>query len=325
MRIDSRTPGAHHERFPPALPTEGRGPVRPSEQARLALALAAGKGAGAAGRFLHVRRRDQLSRGRCPAGSTRACCRKLRRRAMPARPRSPGATARRRPAGCSPPWRRSPAQRRPEPVRVEPAAGRDLGRRAGSRPAGPDGCAAAPAGSRRGDDAAGDPEVRPDMFLVTNIFRDQLDRFGELYSMATDAGGRHRGAARVTPGRTQRRRPARGEPRPAGPRSAPVLRPPGGRRRHGGARARRGHDPLRALPAPADAHRVVHLSHLGDYECHGCGISRPDLDIAVTAVRASPDGGSEITVETPGRDRAGCMCPCRDCTTSITPPPRSPA
>ena len=28
------------------------------------------------------------------------------------------------------------------------------------------------------------PEVTPDMVLVTNIFRDQLDRFGELYSMA---------------------------------------------------------------------------------------------------------------------------------------------
>ena len=28
------------------------------------------------------------------------------------------------------------------------------------------------------------PQVRPDTFLVTNIFRDQLDRFGELYSMA---------------------------------------------------------------------------------------------------------------------------------------------
>ncbi len=28
------------------------------------------------------------------------------------------------------------------------------------------------------------PEVAPDMVLITNIFRDQLDRFGELYSMA---------------------------------------------------------------------------------------------------------------------------------------------
>ena len=31
------------------------------------------------------------------------------------------------------------------------------------------------------------PEVVPDIILVTNIFRDQLDRFGELYSMARDA------------------------------------------------------------------------------------------------------------------------------------------
>jgi UDP-N-acetylmuramyl tripeptide synthase len=28
------------------------------------------------------------------------------------------------------------------------------------------------------------PEIAPDMVLITNVFRDQLDRFGELYSMA---------------------------------------------------------------------------------------------------------------------------------------------
>jgi UDP-N-acetylmuramyl tripeptide synthase len=46
-------------------------------------------------------------------------------------------------------------------------------------------------------------------------------------------------------------------------------------------------------------YRRAYLSHLGDYECPGCGSRRPDLDIAVTAVQALPDGGADITAETP--------------------------
>jgi len=142
------------------------------------------------------------------------------------------------------------------------------------------------------------PEVRPDTFLITNIFRDQLDRFGELYSMA-------RGLEAVIE---------------ALPASATVVL--------------NGDDPLVASLAPgaparrlyfgiqadgagsqvpehsADTircvrcqhlltYRVVHLSHLGDYECPQCGNARPPLDVAVTEVRPSSDAGSEITVETP--------------------------
>ena len=142
------------------------------------------------------------------------------------------------------------------------------------------------------------PEVRPDTFLVTNIFRDQLDRFGELYSMA-------RGLEAVIE---------------ALPPSATVVL--------------NGDDPLVASLAPAAcarrlyfgiqadtagtqvpehaadtircvrcqhplSYRVVYLSHLGDYQCPECGNARPVLDVAITAVRPSPGAGSEITVETP--------------------------
>lgn len=141
-------------------------------------------------------------------------------------------------------------------------------------------------------------DVRPDTFLVTNIFRDQLDRFGELHSMA-------RGLE------------ASIEALPA---SATVVL--------------NGDDPLVASLAPgAPAHRVyfgiradtaasqvpehaadsircarcqhllsyraVYLSHLGDYRCPECGYARPDLDVVVTAVRPSPQTGSEITAQTP--------------------------
>jgi lipid II isoglutaminyl synthase (glutamine-hydrolysing) len=141
------------------------------------------------------------------------------------------------------------------------------------------------------------PEVRPDAILITNIFRDQLDRFGELYSMA-------------------RKLEAVIEALPAS--AAVVLN---------------GDDPLVASIAPAAAarrlyfgiagdvagpevpehsadtircvrcqhmlsYRAAHLSHLGDYQCPACGNSRPALDVAVTAVRPL-DAGSTITVDTP--------------------------
>jgi UDP-N-acetylmuramyl tripeptide synthase len=142
------------------------------------------------------------------------------------------------------------------------------------------------------------PEVLPDAFVITNIFRDQLDRFGELYTMA-------KGLEAVIE---------------ALPASATVvlnaddplvasLAP--------GARARRLYygiaDDGAGLREPehsADtircvrcqhmlSYRAVHLSHLGDYECPECGNARPGLDVAVTAIRPSKEAGSEITIETP--------------------------
>jgi UDP-N-acetylmuramyl tripeptide synthase len=141
------------------------------------------------------------------------------------------------------------------------------------------------------------PEVRPDAFLVTNIFRDQLDRFGELYAVA-------KGLEAVIE---------------ALPASATVIL--------------NGDDPLVASLAPAAqarrlyfgirddslgtqvpehaadtircvrcqhplSYRAVYLSHLGDYHCQECQAGRPALDVAVSAVRQSPEAGSEITVET---------------------------
>jgi lipid II isoglutaminyl synthase (glutamine-hydrolysing) len=142
------------------------------------------------------------------------------------------------------------------------------------------------------------PDVRPDTFLITNIFRDQLDRFGELYSMA-------RGLEEVI------------EALPAS--AAAVLNgddplvaslAPGApaRRLYFGIQAdgagtqvpEHSADTIRCVRCQQRlSYRAVHLSHLGDYECPACGNARPGLDVAVTAIRPSRGGGSEITVETP--------------------------
>jgi len=142
------------------------------------------------------------------------------------------------------------------------------------------------------------PEVAPDMILITNIFRDQLDRFGELYAMA-----------RMLEASVEAL-PARGSVVLNGddPLVASLAPQAAARRLYFGLCAEdvgtetpeHAADTIRCVRCqhPLTYHRV-YASHLGDYECRGCGTRRPDLDIAVTRVQESPDGGTDMTVETP--------------------------
>jgi lipid II isoglutaminyl synthase (glutamine-hydrolysing) len=141
------------------------------------------------------------------------------------------------------------------------------------------------------------PEVRPDTFLVTNIFRDQLDRFGELYSMA-------RGLEAAIEALPASATVILNGDDPLVASFAPGAR---ARRLYFGIRAdgpqvpEHAADTIRCVRCQHQlTYRAVHLSHLGDYQCPECGNARPRLDVAVTAVRPLPDAGSEITVETPG-------------------------
>jgi UDP-N-acetylmuramyl tripeptide synthase len=142
------------------------------------------------------------------------------------------------------------------------------------------------------------PDVLPDTFVITNIFRDQLDRFGELYTMARDLeaviealppsatvvlNGDDPLVASFAPNAQARRLyfgiedASNGTTLPE--HAADTIR------------CVRCQHPLR--------YRVVHLSHLGDYVCPECGNERPPLDVAVTAIQPSQDTGSEISVATP--------------------------
>jgi UDP-N-acetylmuramyl tripeptide synthase len=145
------------------------------------------------------------------------------------------------------------------------------------------------------------PELGPDTLLVTNIFRDQLDRFGELYSMARGLeavietlpasatvvlNGDDPLVASLAPGTAARRL---------------YFGIQGGQAGSAGTQVpEHAADTIRCVRCQHPlSYRVVHLSHLGDYRCPECGNARPGLDVAVTAVRPSPGAGSEITVETP--------------------------
>src|SRR5262249_44891678 len=142
------------------------------------------------------------------------------------------------------------------------------------------------------------PQVRPDTVIVTNIFRDQLDRFGELYSMAraleTVIEALPASATVVLNG---------DDPLVASLAPGAVARRVYYGIRTGDAGALMPEHSADSIRCVRCQHllnyRVVHLSHLGDYWCPDCGSCRPSLDIAVTAVHPSPTAGSEITVETP--------------------------
>jgi UDP-N-acetylmuramyl tripeptide synthase len=151
------------------------------------------------------------------------------------------------------------------------------------------------------------PDLGPDTFLVTNIFRDQLDRFGELYSMA-------KGLEDAIEALPESATVILNGDDPLVASFAPAAR---ARRLYFGIQANTADTADAASTAGAQVpehaadtircvrcqhpltYRVVHLSHLGDYQCLECGNARPALDFAVTAIRPSPEAGSEITVETP--------------------------
>jgi UDP-N-acetylmuramyl tripeptide synthase len=142
------------------------------------------------------------------------------------------------------------------------------------------------------------PELQPDALVITNIFRDQLDRFGELYTMAA-------GLAAVI------------ESLPASatvvlnaddPLVASLAPQAAARRLYYGIRAagtgsqvpEHAADTIRCVHCQADlSYRAVYLSHLGDYACAECGSARPRLDVAVTAIEPTPDAGAEIKIEAP--------------------------
>ena len=139
------------------------------------------------------------------------------------------------------------------------------------------------------------PEIRPDVVIITNIFRDQLDRFGELYAVA-------RGIDKVLEGL---------------PAEATIIlngNDPQVASLGAGAKARKLYfglettevgtpvpeqsaDVIRCIRCNHDLdYKVAYLSHLGLYRCPNCGYTLPKLDVAATQVQLAPDGEGPSTV-----------------------------
>jgi UDP-N-acetylmuramyl tripeptide synthase len=145
-------------------------------------------------------------------------------------------------------------------------------------------------------------QLDPSLIVLGNLFRDQLDRYGEMEALADDWAKTV--AARV--GRTGFVLNA------DDPLIADLGRDPEGTRRDGvlyfGI-----DDTSQALPELQHAFDAKHcrrcghpyayarafVGHLGHYSCPNCGAERPQPEVAATAIELRGMDGSRATVRTP--------------------------
>jgi lipid II isoglutaminyl synthase (glutamine-hydrolysing) len=156
------------------------------------------------------------------------------------------------------------------------------------------------------------PAVNPRVLLLNNLFRDQLDRYGEIdaiYSKWRAVLPRLSTGARLVLNADDPAIAALGQVK--GLRAAPFT--------FGIDDSRY---TLEALPHAADSiscprcnsrleYSLILLSHLGHWRCSNCGLERPRPDVAATRVRLNgtesstvqlrtPQGEAEIVIRVPG-------------------------
>ena len=145
-------------------------------------------------------------------------------------------------------------------------------------------------------------QLDPATIVLGNLFRDQLDRYGEIEALADDW-------AQTVAGRVGRTGFVLNADDPL---IADLGRDPGGERREGvlyfGIE-----DDSQALPELQHAFDAKHcrrcghpyayerafVGHLGHYSCPGCGARRPRPEVAATGIELHGMSGSEVAVRTP--------------------------
>jgi UDP-N-acetylmuramyl tripeptide synthase len=145
-------------------------------------------------------------------------------------------------------------------------------------------------------------QLDPSLIVLGNLFRDQLDRYGEIETLADDW-------AELVVARAGRTRFVLNADDPL---IADLGRAADGARREGvlyfGVE-----DPGQALPELQHASDAKHcrrcgtpyayerafVGHLGHYSCPGCGASRPRPDVAATAIELHGMRGSTVTLRVP--------------------------
>ena len=145
-------------------------------------------------------------------------------------------------------------------------------------------------------------QLDPATIVLGNLFRDQLDRYGEMEALADDW-------ARTVAGRVGRTGFVLNADDPL---IADLGRDPQGERREGvlyfGI-----DDDSQALPELQHAFDAKHcrrcghpyayerafVGHLGHYSCPNCGARRPQPEVAATAIDLHGMNGSTVTAQTP--------------------------
>jgi UDP-N-acetylmuramyl tripeptide synthase len=142
------------------------------------------------------------------------------------------------------------------------------------------------------------PEIEPDVVIVNNLFRDQLDRYGELYSVARALETMIRSL------------PAEATVILNGddPLISSLAPDAACRRLFFGMRTddvgtqvpEHAADTIRCVRCQHDlTYSKVYISHLGAFSCPNCGYARQPLDVAVTRAALDASGPSRVTLDTP--------------------------
>ena len=146
------------------------------------------------------------------------------------------------------------------------------------------------------------PQLRPRLLVLGNLFRDQLDRYGELERLADEWAD----LTEALSGRTEFALCS----------DDPLIADLGRDRelnRRPGVTYFGIEDESQALPELQHAHDAKHcrrcgdpyvydrafVGHLGHYRCLNCGADRPVPDVAATKVELRGMSGSRVTVTTP--------------------------
>jgi UDP-N-acetylmuramyl tripeptide synthase len=144
--------------------------------------------------------------------------------------------------------------------------------------------------------------LRPRAVVLGNLFRDQLDRYGELEALADGWAALVESTAGATSFVLNADDPLVAD---LGRDRTGVLRP--------GVTYFGLEDRSHALPALEHAfdakhcrrcgqmyrYHAAYLGHLGDYECPSCGNRRPAADVVARRVRLDGMSGSHVSIETP--------------------------
>jgi UDP-N-acetylmuramyl tripeptide synthase len=141
------------------------------------------------------------------------------------------------------------------------------------------------------------PELEPRALLITDLFRDQLDRFGEIYAVAEAIES----VAASLPAESALVVNA------DDPMVATLAPKRQGRRVTFGLaldrstdRITRAADTIRCPRCQSDlVYDHVYLSHMGAYRCSACTFKRPKLDVAVTELEIAGLDRTRLTVKTP--------------------------
>ena len=145
-------------------------------------------------------------------------------------------------------------------------------------------------------------QLDPTLLVLGNLFRDQLDRYGEMEALAD-------GWSEIVATRAGRTRFALNADDPT---IADLGRDEGGQAREGVAYFGI-EDASQALPELQHAFDAKHcrrcghpyayerafVGHLGHYSCPNCGATRPRPDVAATAIELHGMSGSDVTLRTP--------------------------